>query len=468
MAKHVEEPPKDPTKYIWRVRLAALLVLILGSGIGWFVYNSEERADSRFHFKLGLDLIGGTHLVYKADIAGLPEEDVDDSLDTLRDVIERRTNLFGVSEPLVQRERSSFVSGTSEERLIVELPGITDIGEAVRIIGETPLLEFKLVNEEFLKAQESDEEGNIDVALDNPDVFIDTGLTGRFLERATLEFGSPHSGTGINEPLVVLTWNSEGKELFADITKAHVNERMAIFLDGQMLSDPVIREAITGGEATISGGFTGEGGAEEARNLVQSLNLGALPVPIELISTQSVGATLGAEAVERGAFAGLVGLGLVGLFMVLWYRAPGVLAVVSLAIYLAIMLAIFKLVPVVLTAAGIAGLILSIGMAVDANVLIFERMKEELRERNNIYEAARIGFVRAWTAIRDGNVTSILSAIILFWFGTSFVEGFALVFGVGVMVSMFTAITVTRSFLFSLGQLQNRGIIKYMFGSGAR
>jgi preprotein translocase subunit SecD len=354
-------------------------------------------------------------------------------MQALREVIERRINVFGFAEPLVQVEKASFLSESEQtQRLIIELPGVTDLEEAISMIGATPLLEFKLVRQPLGTSTEP--------------VYEDTGLTGRFVQRSRLEFSSQQGGGLANEPLVMVDFNSEGRELFGNITRDNVQEQLAIFLDGDLKSDPVIREPILGGTAVISGGFT----AEEARELVRNLNIGALPVPIELLSTQSVGATLGSEILERGLKAALIGLALVLVFMLAWYRLPGLVAGVALTVYVVIMLAIFKYVPVTITAAGIAGFILSIGIAVDANVLIFERMKEELRKGSDYALAVRNGFARAWPPIRDGNFTSFISAVILFWFGTSIVQGFALVFGLGIIASMASAIVITRVLLLAL------------------
>lgn len=439
---------------MWKTRIGALLILILGAGIGFFVYTTQAP-QSAFSFKLGLDLAGGTHLVYEADVSGLPDSDVADSMSALRDVIERRVNLFGVSEPIVQTQKSSILSGANEERLIVELPGVTDTQEAIDLIGRTPVLEFKLVKRGF--------EGSF-VTPDgrlNEDAFEATGLTGRYLERAILEFGTSSSGLS-NEPIVALEFNSDGADLFATITREHVGDVLAIFLDGSVISSPVVREEIPNGTATISGGFQ----PEEARDLVKNLNFGALPVPIELLSTQTIGASLGNDALSKGLVSGALGLVIVIIFLIMWYRVPGIIAGISLCIYLLVMLAIFKLIPVTLTSAGIAGFILSIGMAVDANVLIFERMKEELKAGKKTQEAAKEGFARAWLSIRDGNISSIISAVILFWFGTSLIEGFALTFGLGVMVSMLTAIIVSRAFIYALGNFQYRRFVRLLFGSG--
>lgn len=451
---------------MFKVRIIALVILIAAGAVGYFNYNSETNPESGFQFKLGLDLAGGTHLVYKADIAELSPQDIATSMDTLRDVIERRTNLFGVSEPLVQVEKSSvFASGAPEQRLIVELPGITDISKAVRIIGETPLLEFKLVNEDIEPFAEGDPPAGGLTQERFDAMFTPTELTGRYLERSALEFGSGGaSGYLQNEPIVRLDFTKEGGDLFAKITKENTGRTLAIFLDGDLKSAPVINEEIVGGSAIVSGGFT----PQEARDLVRNLNLGALPVPIELVSTQTIGASLGRDALDKGIMAGIIGLIAVAVFLLMWYRLPGFVAILSLTIYIIIMLALFKLIPITLTAAGLAGFLLSIGMAVDANVLIFERMREEFKEGNNTKDSTCGGFKRAWLSIRDGNISSIITAIILFWFGTSLVKGFALTFGIGIIISMLTAITISRTFLYAIGAHENRGIVKFLFGSGIK
>lgn len=442
-------------------RLIALAILISGFGVGWFVYATQVQGEN-FLFKLGLDLSGGTHLVYKADTSRLAPEDVRESMASLRDTIERRVNLFGVSEPIVQTERGGALSGETQDRLIIELPGVTDTQEAIRLIGETPVLEFRLQEAINPNELEINEDGVAEVSIGEN--FGPAVLTGAHLDRATLQFGQVHSGGLSNEPIVVLDFTSEGGTIFEDFTGEHVGEVFGIFLDGQLISNPVINERIPGGSAVISGGFT----PEEARELVRNLNFGALPLPIELLSSQTIGASLGADTFARGVEAAMWGLAAVALFLLLWYRLPGVLAVISLSLYIALMLAIFKLLPVTLTAAGLAGFILSIGLAVDANILIFERMKEELLQDKWTSNAVRDGFARAWLSIRDGNLSSIITAIILFWFGTSLVEGFALVFGIGVIVSMLTAITVSRTFLLALGDYENRGVVKFLFGTGLK
>lgn len=434
---------------IWSIILIATIVLF-----GWFIYSSQVEKSgfvSNYAFKLGLDLAGGTQLIYKADTALIADGDIGGAMNSLKEVIERRVNLFGVSEPVVQVEGAGTFS--KDNKLIVDLPGVTDVKEAIAQIGKTPLLEFKLMNPALATSTAGPVSTSTIAGL-----FKDTDLTGRYLKRATLNFDNQTGG----QPSVSLEFNNEGKEIFARITKANVGMVLAIFLDGEPLSTPVIREAITDGNATISGNFT----PEEGRTLVRNLNYGALPVPIELVSTETIGPSLGASALVAGINVGLWGFLVLVAFLILWYRLPGLIASLALVMYVAISLVLFKLIPVTLTAAGLAGFILSIGMAVDANVLIFERMKEELRKGKSLSVAIHEGFHRAWLSIRDSNISSIITAIVLFWLGTSAVKGFALTLGVGVLVSMFTAITVSRTFLFALPQKGESKLSKFLFGSG--
>lgn len=434
--------------------MVAVILLLLGVALGYFVYSSEVNKESKlskFPFKLGLDLSGGSHLVYKADVSEIDAKDVGGSMEALRDVIETRVNLFGVSEPLVQVEGGSF-SGKEEHKLIVELPGVTDIQKAIEMIGKTPVLEFKLLNETATEQIKMKNASSTPVV-----VFTPTGLTGRLLEKSQLEFDGR-----TNEPIVSLVFNGEGSALFAKITKDNIGKVLAIFLDGKIISSPVIRDEIASGKAQITGGFD----PQEAKLLVRDLNYGALPVPIELISTQTIGASLGEAAKTAGVHAGIVAFLIIALFLIIWYRLPGFIAVVALVIYVALNLAIFKLVPVTLTAAGIAAFILSIGMAVDANILIFERMKEELKRGKNLHDAVNEGFSRAWLSIRDSNLSSIITAIILFMFAsTSIIKGFALVFAIGVVTSMFTAISVSRTLLKAI-QWKDGKATRFLFSNG--
>lgn len=455
---------------MWKRIILALIILILGSAIGFFVYKSEPKLNKNFAneksffknhpFRLGLDLSGGSHLIYKADVSGVPANQVGDSMDALRDVIERRVNLFGVSEPVVQVQGGGLISG-ADHHLIVDLPGITDVTKAIAMIGQTPLLEFKTETPaKDIKPQNATVGPDGKVVLDAGALdsqFTATELTGRYLKNATLEFDQ-----NTREPRVTLHFDETGTKLFAQITKDNIGKRVAIYLDGAPISTPTVREAIPDGTAVISGSFT----PQEAKMLVGRLNSGALPVPITLLSTQTIGATLGENAIHAGVKAAVIGFLLVALFLILWYRLPGLLAVISLSIFVTIILALFKLLPVTLTAPGIAGFIISMGVAVDANVLIFERVKEELRSGKSIAEAVKLGFSRAWMSIRDSNISSLITALILFWFGTSLIKGFALTLGMGVIVSMFSAITVTRIFLLAIEFIGEGKVARFLFSSG--
>jgi len=440
---------------MWKTRLVALCLFAAGAGLGWYVFNSEVTGSRPF--RLGLDLSGGTQLVYKADLSEVATGEEKDAMASLRDTIERRVNLFGVAEPIVQTETGGTLAGETQQRLIVELPGVTDTERAIAMIGQTPSLEFRLLNSTTTVPNE----GTPLAAV--RDLFEAAAISGKHIEKAQLQFGQGSSAIS-NEAVVVLNFNAEGKEIFANLTRDNVGRPFGIFLDNVLISIPVIREAIPDGTAVISGNFT----PDSARELVRNLNFGALPVPIDLLSTQTVSGTLGAEAVSDGIYAGLLGLAVVGIFMVLWYRLPGVLATAALLMYAVVTLALFKLIPVTLTAAGIAAFILSVGMAVDANVLIFARMKEEMEKGRTVDQAIKEGFARAWLSIRDSNISSMITAVILFWFGTSIIKGFALVFCLGVLVSMLTAITVSRTFLLALGLKGQKPLSRFLFGSGIK
>jgi len=449
---------------MWKKIVLALVILILGTGVAFFVVKSEPRLNKNIEkassflknhpFRLGLDLSGGSHLIYKADISAVPANQVGTSMDALRDVIERRINLFGISEPVVQVQHGGFVSGAGEE-LIVDLPGVTDVKQAVAMIGQTPLLEFK-TEAPAGTPQKATIGADGKLILDATPQFVSTDLTGKYLQKATLTFDTN------NAPTISLQFNDVGTKLFDQITKDNVGKVVAIYLDGAPISAPVVREEIPNGQAVISGSFT----PTEARTLVGRLNSGALPVPISLLSTQTIGAILGDNAVNAGVKAAILGFILVALFLILLYRLPGLVATISLCIFISIILALFKLMPVTLTAAGIAGFIISIGIAVDANVLIFERVKEEMRSGKTIKDSISAGFSRAWFSIRDSNISNFITAVILFWFGTSLIQGFALTLGMGVIVSMFSAIVVTRIFLGALGFLGEGKFVRFLFSSG--
>lgn len=495
-------------------------------------------------YHLGLDLQGGTHLVYRADVSKLSGSDVDDAVAAARDVIERRVNLFGVAEPRVELDTVGI-----DKRINVELAGVSDINQAIKMIGETPQLDFREANEntalpadltaaekkkiadserealgkaqdtirrlkggadfETLAKELSQDPGSKDSGGDlgffGKGVMVEpfekaafalkideitaspiksdfgyhiilkleerkapdgsqeirarhilfkaissrdlrppqeewkvTALTGKYLKRAQVAF-DPQT----NEPQVTLEFNADGAKLFEEITARNVGKPVAIFLDGSPISAPVVQQKITGGEAVITGNFS----LDEAQALSRRLTAGALPVPIELIVQQNVGPSLGKVSVAASLRAGIIGLLLVALFMILYYRLPGVLAVGALGIYVLLVLALFKVIPVTLTLAGLAGFIMSIGMAVDANVLIFERMKEELRLGKPLDLAIAEGFKRAWSSIRDGHVTTLITCAILFLLGTSSVKGFGLTLAIGVLASLFSAISVTRTFI---------------------
>ncbi|MFH0818964.1 MAG: protein translocase subunit SecD [Patescibacteria group bacterium] len=486
---------------------------------------------------LGLDLQGGTSLVYEADLSQVDSAEQEEAMNGVRDVIERRINAFGVSEPNIQTNQVG-----EHWRVIIELPGITDINEAVKQIGETPLLQFKeegeitqeqtdIINslnvQNKVKAEEllatalktetdfsqlakdnsqdpgsKDNDGDLgyfskgdmvaefdDVVFNKAEVgqvypklvetdygwhiikltdkrtnsttneleaeashilipklttdafgtnYIETELTGKQLKRADVIFDNQ-----TNLPQVALEFDAEGKTLFADITSRNVDKTVAIYLDGSAISTPVVDEAITDGLAVISGDFT----LDEAKTLVIRLNSGALPVPIELINQRNIGPTLGQASIENSLLAAIIGLIILSIFMIVYYRLPGFMAVISLFIYGLIVLAIFKLWPITLTLSGIAGFILSIGMAVDANVLIFERMREEIRFGKPLASSIDDGFNRAWPSIRDSNISSLITCIILYWVGTSIVKGFAVTLTIGILISMFSAIIITKNLL---------------------
>ncbi|MCK4525718.1 MAG: protein translocase subunit SecD, partial [Candidatus Andersenbacteria bacterium] len=340
--------------------------------------------------RLGLDLQGGTHLIYQSDLSQIEENEKSTALEGVRDVIERRVNAFGVSEPIVQT--------TKKDRLIVELAGIKDVNQAIEMIGETPLLEFKeeMTEEEKSSLREQLKDSNIPEEYLSQFFYKGADLGGKQLDRADVIF-NPNT----YEPEVQLQFNSEGKKLFAEITERNVGKKVAIYLDGMPISIPVVNEPITDGRAVISGSFS----IDEAKTLVQRLNAGALPVPIKLISQQTVDASLGKDSIEKSIIAAFIGFALLSLFMIIYYRIQGIIAVIALIIYALLVLSIFKLIPVTLTLSGIAGFILSIGMAVDANVLIFERIKEEIRKGKPVTIAIEEGFARAWSSIFDSNVS---------------------------------------------------------------
>lgn len=461
-----------------------VLIVLLAASAAWIVWPKGSRIslkslkipfEQTYRLHLGLDLQGGSRLVYKANFKDIQEQDRATALAAVRDTIERRVNSFGVSEPLVQAQ--------GQDQIVVELPGIKDINEAIKQIGQTPLLEFRIPNPNPGEVQPTiNDQGQI--TIDPTSQWSPSGLSGKQLKRATADIQGAAQGRPTSEVVVRLEFNDEGRELFANLTSQNVGKPIAIFLDGKPISTPTVQTPITDGIAIITGNFN----PQTAKELANRLNSGALPVPIELVSQQNVGATLGAESVQKSIIAGLMGMLLIALFMITYYRFPGLLAIFALIIYALISLAVFKIgisvtavilvgiffflgltvsawfgvlallsylllitlngvSPVTLTLAGIAGFILSIGMAVDANILIFERMKEEVRAGKPISQAIEDGFQRAWLSIRDSNVSSLITIAILYFFGTPSIKGFAITLGIGILISMFTAITITRTLL---------------------
>lgn len=555
----MDKKVKIISKYRMFTTLGAVLVIAVLAGLtSWPQGPDWFGIKTKLH--LGLDLQGGAQLQYVANLKDIPEGDRESAIKGTRDVIERRVNALGVSEPVVQTNKVG-----TERRLIVELAGVKDVNQAIKAIGETPVLEFKQqqaapkqeqdkTTQEVKKKQElefnnaqigrakvalsrvkknladfpkiadelSEDPGNsgaegakkggdlgwvkkgalvpefdkqiFEILKDNqtsqglietqfgwhiiqrleerkneagetevhsrhilfkkwadPDVanpqavWANTQLSGKHIKRAQVQF-DPNTGL----PIVGLTFNDEGAKLFEQITEANVGKQVAIFLDGGIISAPTVQQKITGGNAVITGNFT----LVESRQLVQRLNAGALPVPITLIAQQTVGPTLGKTSVEKSFFAALIGIILVGVFMIGVYRLPGMISVVSLAIYIAVVLALFKLFSVTLTLAGIAGFIMSIGMAVDANVLIFERMKEELRKGQGLTTAIHEGFIRAWPSIRDSNISGLITALLLLWLGSSSIKGFAITLSIGIIISIFSAVTVSRIFLLLISAMK--------------
>ncbi len=358
-------------------------------------------------FKLGLDLNGGVHLLYQANLSQIPEKEKKEAMEALKNVIEKRVNFFGVREPIIQ------IQG---ERIIVELSGFSDPQKAIEEIGKTPFLEFR---------EKKDEN------------FVATPLTGRYLKRAQVTFDQ------FGNPAVALEFNEEGTKIFAELTERNVGKPLAIFLDGNLISAPTVKEKIPSGKAEITGKFS----LQEAKELARNLNAGALPVPIELISYQIIGPTLGKASFEKIIKAGIIGFLMIAIFMVLIYKLSGLIALLCLIFFAILNLTFYKLIPVTLTLSGIAGFLLSLGMAVDANILIFSRTKEELKIGKTLPQAFDEGFKRAWPAIRDGNLTTLFVNLILLFWGTSFVRGFATTLSLGIVISMFTAILITREFL---------------------
>ncbi len=403
-------------------------------------YNLSQLTD-RFPVRLGLDLQGGTELVLQTQMDKINPEDRDIALESSRQVIERRVNPQGVSEVLVQSSRFG-----EQRRIIVELPGVKDASQAAELIGRTAELEFRETHDDLSpQAAEATKSG---LPLSTAQIYDakPTGLTGKELKKAEVVFGQTQSKGG--GPQIKLQFNDEGTKKFAEITKRNVGKPLVIFLDNDVLQAPVVQQEILDGSPIITGSFT----PEEAKQIVTQLNAGALPVPISVLSSHTIPATLGAESIHRSIIAGLIGIVTVMIYMIANYGLYGLIADIALIIYTLLLMAImrtglFLIPPVTLTLAGIAGVILSIGMAVDANILIFERMKEEVHAGKKGPVVLTLGFNRAWSSIKDSNISSLITAFILYSFGTTVVKGFALTLAIGVLVSMFSAITVSRTIL---------------------
>ncbi len=388
-------------------------------------------AGGKIKAMLGLDLVGGTELIYQADLSQSKNKISD--LENLKSVFENRINQLGVAEPNIQTVGS--------DQILIELPGIKDINQAIDRIGQTYELVFMT---------ESQDETGIELRdyyedYVYPGLWQPTDLTGRNLQSAEATFDTSKNSVQ-SEPLVSISFDSVGKEKFAKLTKENLNKRIAIVLDNRVVSAPNVQSEITNGKAVI----TGLKDIKESQKLAKRLNEGILPVPAKLVAQQNVGATLGEDSLKFSLVAGVIGILALALFMTVYYRLAGLVATVALLIYASIALAIFKIIPVTLTLAGIAGFILSVGMALDANVLIFERMKEEIRLGKESTSALKDGFQRAWPSIRDSNISSLITCAILYAFGSGSVRGFALTLAIGILVSMFTAITVTRTIMLLL------------------
>lgn len=435
------------------------------SQIGGY-YSQIPYFNRSLDLQLGLDLQGGVQLTLLANMDQIEPQDRDNALESAKTIIERRVNLYGVSEPVVQTARAG-----EEYRIIVELAGLQDPNEALRLVGTTARLEFRepINPEEETKLREDirrelratnptdaaaspapeastnpEQQEQFLTQLENliyeQRAFNEkTELTGKDLKRAGVIYGQTQAG-----PAVSIEFTPDGARKFGEMTQRNVGKPIGIFLDGELIGPPpVVQEPIFGGQATISGSFT----QEQAKELATQLNAGALPVPIEVLEQRTVGATLGQQSVQDSLLAGSIALALVGLYMIIFYRRKGVVSVIALALYALLSLTIFRLIPITLTLAGVAGFILSIGMAIDANILIFERIKEEIKWGKTKEVAMRLGFERAWSSIRDSNVSSLITCLILYYFGTGLIRGFAITLAIGILVSMFTAITATRVLL---------------------
>lgn len=396
-----------------------------------FVFDFSE-------FKKGLDIQGGIRLVLQADMSKILDEQKDNALESAKEVISNRINFLGVSEPNILTSKSE-----QEYRIIVEVPGVSDIDQAVDLLGKTAQLKFK-----SLKPNLSWSEENFLQYFNDPTSWVDSNVSGADLQGVEVVVGMDGNIQNQGNPQIQLQFTTRGREKFSELAKQNINRPVALFLDDSNfpLSTPVISSDLASGvfsDPVISGNFD----IESAKNLSIQIRAGALPVPVKVIQQQKLDATLGQESISKSFFAGIIGLGLVFLFLLFRYRELGLLAGISLFIYSLLTLSIFKIIPVVLTLPGIAGFILSIGMATDANVLIFERYKEEIRWGKNKFQALEMGFNRAWSSIKDSNISSLITCFILFQLGSGPVKGFALTLAIGILVSLFSSIYVVKTFI---------------------
>lgn len=416
--------------------------LNLDSYVGGYTFGLFGRNINLTEFKEGLDLKGGVRVVLKAKMDSIAEVDRAGALESATEVISKRVNLLGVSEPYIVPSRAS-----GDYRIIVELPGITDVDSAVKLIGQTAQLKFKQLLADKPWTQDKFQEYYSDISA-----WEDSNITGADLKGAAVVFANDTSIQSRGAPQIQLNFSNEGRKKFSELAKKNINKPIGLFLDedASPLSMPVVSPDLAKGlvnDPVITGNFD----VNSAKALTVQIRAGALPVPVEVLEQKTIGATLGSDSVSKSFFAGVVGLVLVLCFMIFMYGRLGVLSGVALIIYSLTVLAIFKLVPVVLTLPGIAGFILSVGMATDANILIFERIKEEILWGRPKNLAIQLGFDRAWDSIKDSNVSSLITAGVLFYFGTGAVRGFAVTLAIGVLVSLFSAIFVVKTLIEVLG-----------------
>lgn len=423
--------------------LLIFIIILLAFAI-WAVIPFDSNRFGRQGLSLGLDLKGGSYLVYQADLTQKdPSQKDEDAMTGVLDKIERRVNAYGVTEPLIQRQGA--------DRILVQLPGVKNIDDAKKAIGQVAELDFREVESQQGKS-ESSEATQIKwkKATATGKDGKEKELTGKYLKPNAQLVLTQQTG----KPEVAFEWNEEGAILFEQITKRNLNKPLGIFVDNELISYPTVQAVIK--DKGVITGLDIEG----ARRLAIQLNSGSLDLPLKIIQEQDVDATLGSDSIQKSLIAGAIGAVMIILFMILYYRLSGFVACIALLIYGILLIAIFKLVPITLTLPGVAAFIVSLGMAVDANVLIFERMKEELRGGRTIGTAVETGFSRAWPAIRDSNVTTFIACIILAWFGQTLgafmVTGFAITLFIGVALSMFSAITISRVLLRLAAQVVKR------------